>query len=138
MLRQCLLCHGSFPLVLFPQVRYKGLYRHRHVCATCYGKRKMLSDASYRAAKSGLEFSLVPEDVVIPGTCPILGIPLSFAEGSPLTSPSLDRIDSSKGYTKDNVQVISTRANHLKRDATIEELIALGTWAAMYHEESTK
>lgn len=37
-------------------------------------------------------------------------------------SPSLDRIDSSKGYVKGNVRVISARANMLKNNATVEEL----------------
>jgi len=40
-------------------------------------------------------------------------------------SPSLDRIDNSKGYTKDNVMVISFRANNIKKDANLQELKAL-------------
>ena len=40
-------------------------------------------------------------------------------------SPSLDRIDSSKGYTPDNVWVISRRANIIKHDATLEELLLI-------------
>jgi hypothetical protein len=37
-------------------------------------------------------------------------------------SPSLDRIDNTKGYVPGNVWVISWRANDLKRNATLEEL----------------
>jgi hypothetical protein len=44
------------------------------------------------------------------------------------TSPSIDRVDSSKGYTKDNIQVISHRANNLKNNATLEELRKLVTY----------
>lgn len=36
-------------------------------------------------------------------------------------APSLDRIDSDKGYTRDNTRVISNRANTLKNNMTLEE-----------------
>ena len=35
---------------------------------------------------------------------------------------SLDRIDSSKGYVKDNIWVISHKANSIKNNATLTEL----------------
>lgn len=41
------------------------------------------------------------------------------------TAPSLDRIDSSKGYISGNVKVISKRANAIKNDATLEELLLI-------------
>jgi len=43
-------------------------------------------------------------------------------------APSLDRIDSRKGYTKDNIQVISNKANILKNDATLSELKMFAKW----------
>jgi predicted RND superfamily exporter protein len=46
----------------------------------------------------------------------------TLIEGDREYTPSLDRIDSKKGYTPDNVWVISHRANQIKNDATIEEL----------------
>jgi len=67
-------------------------------------------------------------------TCPILGIPIQCNIGkcrrkqSP-DSKSLDRVDSTKGYIKGNVQIISWRANSLKGDATLEEMVLIGKWA---------
>jgi hypothetical protein len=34
---------------------------------------------------------------------------------------SVDRIDNNSGYTKDNIKVISFRANRLKSNGTLEE-----------------
>ena len=75
------------------------------------------SRAKFRAKQKGREFNITKEDIVIPDICPLLG--------TPMESPSLDRIDSSKGYIKDNVWVISNRANTLKNDATLTELKTL-------------
>lgn len=75
-----------------------------------------------RANKSGLECSISVEDIVIPKVCPVLGIPLVWATGKQTNnSPSIDRVDNSKGYTKDNIRVISMRANRLKSNMTIDE-----------------
>lgn len=38
------------------------------------------------------------------------------------SGPSFDRIDNSKGYVRDNVAIICTRCNMIKKDATVEEL----------------
>jgi hypothetical protein len=37
-------------------------------------------------------------------------------------SPSIDRIDPARGYIKENIWVISHRANQIKSDASHEEL----------------
>ena len=77
-----------------------------------------------RAKKYNLSFDLEKEDIVIPEKCPILGIPLVYDIDSKTkeNSPSIDRIDNTKGYIKENIQVISNRANRIKSDASIEEL----------------
>lgn len=83
-----------------------------------------------RSKIRGHEFNLEPEDIVFPEKCPILGIPLKVNKGKlGLDSPVLDRIDNSKGYTKDNVHVISSQANRIKGDATFNQMILLGDWA---------
>ena len=86
-------------------------------------ERSMLSRARASAKKHGWNFNLELSDIVIPKTCPLLGIVLERKAGVQADStPSLDRIDSSLGYVKGNVWVISWRANHIKTDASIEEL----------------
>jgi hypothetical protein len=79
--------------------------------------------AKDRAKRKGLEFSLVKEDIVIPDLCPVFGTPINFDDKKNV--PTLDRIDSSKGYTKENIKVISFRANRLKDNGTIEEFMKI-------------
>jgi hypothetical protein len=82
----------------------------------------MLRNAKNRAKELGREFSIERSDVVIPEICPVLGIPIEKGTGPfQPNSPSLDRIDSSLGYVKGNIAVISWRANCLKRDGTLDE-----------------
>lgn len=82
------------------------------------------------AKKRGIEFSLQPSDIVFPEVCPILGIKLlNHGKGGPQpNSPSLDRLDPSKGYIPGNVNVISNKANIIKSNATSEEVLAVGNW----------
>lgn len=83
----------------------------------------LITSAKIRAKKKGLPFDLKTSDITIPSICPVLGIPLIPLSGKfAHNSPSIDRIDNSKGYTKDNIIVVSFRANSLKKDATTEEL----------------
>lgn len=89
---------------------------------------KTLQASRQRAEKKNLEHTLTLEELKrlypIDNKCPILGIELSW--GFPKdTSPSLDRIDSNKGYTYDNCQIISNKANRIKSDSTLEELEAI-------------
>jgi hypothetical protein len=91
-------------------------------------ENRMLNRARARAKKQGLEFNLTEEDIKIPTKCPLLGIELFVAEGRKSVkdnSASLDRIDSSKGYVKGNVWVISHKANTMKSNATLEEMKTL-------------
>lgn len=78
------------------------------------------------AKKRGILFTLTLTELnnlTFPITCPVLGIPIKFNKGTQQdNSVSIDRIDSSKGYTIDNIVVISWKANKLKNNATKEEL----------------
>lgn len=91
-----------------------------------WARKHMLSDARARASRRGLAFNLSVADICIPKRCPVLGIEISFRLGKPgPNSPSLDRFDNNLGYTRENVWVISRRANTIKSDATLAELEAI-------------
>ena len=78
-----------------------------------------------RAKDNGYEFNLSPEFLQelfdkTDGVCQQTGIPFDMALGTkknrnPLR-PSVDRIDSSKGYTQDNVRLVLTIVNIAKSD----------------------
>lgn len=92
---------------------------------------KMWQRAKQRAKQRGMEFSLSVEDIVVPDVCPAIGIAINVNSGKPgayKNSPSLDRIDNNKGYTKDNIQVLSQCANAMKGAATTDELISFAKW----------
>jgi hypothetical protein len=111
--------------------------RHKHGLS-----HALFMSAKSRAKKKGLFFNLTMDDINIPEYCPILGIKIekslleidqSFGKkmgvnNLPWNYPSIDRMDSTKGYTKDNIHIICWRANHLKSDATFEEIEKLYQW----------
>lgn len=88
----------------------------------------LLRGVRQRARLFGHEFDLTITDIVIPDRCPVLDIPLvinaglSRGHGMKDHSPSVDRVDNSKGYTRDNILIVSFRANRLKSNATPQEL----------------
>jgi hypothetical protein len=94
---------------------------------------RMVQEAKVRAAKKGLPFDLTADDLSIPETCPVLGIPIGMAYGSRSeNSLSIDRIECAKGYVRGNVMVISWRANRLKSDATVDELQKIAAFYAAH------
>ena len=103
----------------------------------------LLHMAKSRAKKMGWDFDLEIEDIQIPASCPILGIPLFIRQGNKDTgknpnNPSLDRINSSLGYIKGNIQVISWRANDLKKNGTLEEFTKIVEYIRALHEKRPK
>jgi hypothetical protein len=92
----------------------------------------MLAQAKRRAADYGRDFNLTLEDVleVVVVECPVLKTPLRWEYQHGLgqpdeRSPSLDRIDNSRGYIKGNIAIISHRANSIKNCLTINQIKSL-------------
>ena len=70
--------------------------------------------------------SLIPKDLI----CPVYKEPFIF-KGNSQWNLSFDRIDNNKGYHKDNMVVVSSRANAIKNTATVKELYQV---ADFYYE----
>lgn len=101
-------------------------------------QRYLVVHAKARANKLGVPFDLKEGDLVFPEFCPVLGIKLEFGRGKRgcrnHASPSMDRLIPEKGYTKENVRIISNRANYIKANATAAEHRAV----ADYIERETR
>lgn len=86
----------------------------------------IINNLKSSAKKRNIPFDLTTTDldeIGIPITCPVLGIPIYYHRGKVKdNSISIDRIDSKRGYTKDNIVVVSHRVNKLKSNATLEEM----------------
>lgn len=95
-----------------------------------------LSQAYWRkvekaALQRGLEFAITKTQAYAlfqqqHGICALSGVPIELYPNQDryqLQTASLDRIDSSRGYTPDNIQWVHKRVNFLKRDYTETELV---------------
>jgi hypothetical protein len=86
-------------------------------------EKEMFNRAEKRAQVKGIAFDIEVKDIFIPEICPLLGIKIFPQKGGAGDcSPSLDRVDTTKGYVKGNVRVISRLANIMKAHATKEQL----------------
>lgn len=70
--------------------------------------RNLFHTCKSRAKKKSLDFTLTKTWIEIRlqlGVCELTGLPFSMDRDNPFT-PSVDRIDTSKGYTEDNCRLI--------------------------------
>ena len=154
---QCACCKEMLRLNKFSYIdRSDKTKGHKPVCKSCSAKKAqiererrksnwkhspslaMLNNSKQRAKRSGIEHTLLLEDIVIPDYCPVLGIKLETGDRKEhFNAPSIDRIDNAKGYNKDNIMIMSVKANMLKKDGTLDELIMLGEWSRKMKEQMT-
>lgn len=66
-----------------------------------------------------IPFNIEKEDIIIPEYCPLLNVKLDKGR----YSPSIDKIIPELGYIKGNVRIISKKANTMKNDGSINELL---------------
>lgn len=144
MLAPCADCRQLLPVCDFYSVKNgrKTILGARiaAACPSCSNERykkldprlKLYYAAKRRASAFGLDFSLTVNDIKIPEICPIRGTKITDGTGSGrqrsgqnADSPSLDRINNQRGYTPENVRVVSHKANLIKSNASCAEIIRI-------------
>ena len=116
----------------------KKLKQNNPVKYTC---QQMLSSSRKRANALNMDNNIDTDFLIsiAPMECPVLLIEIKYGGGEKTKgSASLDRIDSSKGYTKDNVQIISNLANMMKNQADENELINFSNWVDITYKSIAK
>lgn len=125
--------HGSTILATLdqtcPKCQAANALRRRRENRVFNRQRELFFECKQRAKKRNIPFSL---DLtffrgIIPESCPVFGTPFTYGK-SKWTSPSIDKLDNKKGYTKKNTRVISTRANIMKNDGTPLEHLQITIW----------
>lgn len=141
LLKQCKKCGVNKPTDQFYVYRKDKLRSNCIECTLTYNKENrsklvntLFNRAKREATKEGVTFNLKKEDIQIPDTCPVLGIPLikNIDETYPTNNtPVLHRTDKFLGFTKTNMRVMSNRASYLLNLATAEEWLKF----AKYNEQ---
>ena len=105
-----------------------------------YYEKQILRATRSRAKRDGIEFNLTIEDIVIPEKCVFLDIPLTRTQGKGRvwSNASIDRIDNNIGYVKENIQIISLKANVMKSHASLSELIIFSKNCINIYDEQIK
>lgn len=110
-----------------------------------FPEKYLLKNAKTRARKKNLEFSLTLEDIIIPKICPIFNTPIILKRDSNqrgmsqknYDGPSIDRIDTTKGYIKGNIIICSWRANLYKGCMTFEQIKSWYKFLKKHHEKKS-
>lgn len=150
-IRPCIFCNGAVFESTYNHKKYMAGYNisaaakalrpgyMRKYRAAKAPELSLWAGAKYRATQRGIIFTMTPEDLLpLPILCLVFGFALEYK--SPLRfnprSASIDRIVPDKGYTKDNVIIVSLRANVIKNTATPEEIQAVATFYAQLQAAS--
>ena len=141
-LKTCKTCGEDKPL---DQFRLTNKRWRCNECRTCfqikyraYNKlpttrvRHMVFDMNKSARKRKFDCDITEADVFQmyddqAGKCAITGFDMTLGSSDDIIekqyAASPDRIDNERGYTKDNVWLVAARANSLKSDMTLDDLL---------------
>jgi len=136
--KKCMLCKSLKKFSQFHKNKYQ-LFGLASDCKDCRkiqskkewgnAKKTRLNKIIYnrtksRANKNNICFNLEVEDIVIPEKCPVFE--KTFIYGDHDWTPSIDRINPNLGYVKNNIIIVSNRANMIKNNANPDDIIKVG------------
>ncbi len=107
----CPNCRTSCKRIITNKIKYKNFADFKTYLKACAKKRKVDFDLD----KDFLEDLLKKQN----GLCYFSGVPISLDD----STASMDRVDSSLGYTKDNVQWVHRVVNFMKNELSQEDFI---------------
>jgi hypothetical protein len=136
--KKCVKEYYDIPKNRIKKLEYQKSPRQKENHRIYYNKQRiqkpwmqMYYKSKQRAKREKWEFNLTPDYIesIFNNTCPVFGYKYCFSNKCiQYNSPSLDRIDNSKGYVIGNVQVISMKANTMKNKASPDELLIFAKW----------
>lgn len=126
--KDCSLCKEKKSLNMFHKSNSATLLGITNKCIRCTALSSMIKNAKQRCKKSGRIIDIddyylltLTKGLV---NCPVLGTEMVYGGTGSIkdNSASIDRFDTTKGYIKGNVWIISDKANRMKSDATIDDI----------------
>lgn len=108
--------------------RLKSNVRSRNFYNSNEGRAKTLLNSARNRAHKYPEFDLDENfilDKIITGRCEVTGLPFDMSSPSKTSknpySPSIDRIDNTKGYTKENTRIVLWQVNLMHGELSDDE-----------------
>jgi hypothetical protein len=124
----CSLCKEQKSLDMFHKSVSATILGITNKCMRCTALSSMIKNAKQRCKKSGRIID-IDDSYLLTLTkglvcCPVLGIEMVFGGTVSIkdNSASIDRFDTTKGYIKGNVWIISDKANRMKSNATLDDI----------------
>lgn len=126
---QMLTCSLYRQKVLDERFKRTGRYEGHHASDLSRAMAAYFTRKKQNSKKSKWGWEVTYHDIEWNVICPIFGTELDwFAEKHHANSPSLDRVDPTKGYIPGNVRIISFRANCIKNNGTAEEHLLIADY----------
>lgn len=104
-------------------------HKEKTVWMTYEGRaKKLLGSCRCSSRSRGLDFAIGLDDILVQlstGHCAATGLPFDMSSTRGPFRPSIDRIDSRKGYVPGNIQVVAWMYNAAKQQYTADDVITM-------------